>query len=133
MRIASAMLLASVLLFAAGEAAPAADRTETVRFKAGASAATRSASIKGHDGIVYRLDAGAGQVMQVLFDPSSRSCYFNVETPDGGGNFNGSVSGNEYSAKLTSSGTYSVQVYLMRNAARRNETCKFSISFEITG
>ncbi len=133
MKATIATLLASALLFAAGEAASAADRTETVRFEAGASAATRSGSIKGYDGIVYRLDAGAGQVMQVLFDPSSRSCYFNVATPDGEGNFNGSVSGNEYSANLTASGTYSVQVYLMRNAARRNETCKYSISFEITG
>ena len=79
-------VLATATLFATGETALAADRTETVKFAAGASNATVKGAIKGYDGIVYRLDAGAGQVMQVLFDPSSRSCYFNVATPDGEGN-----------------------------------------------
>jgi hypothetical protein len=43
------------------------------------------------------------------------------------------VGSNEYFANLTQSGKYRVRVYLMRNAARRNEHCKFSITFEISG
>lgn len=41
--------------------------------------------------------------------------------------------GNEYSANLVASGDYRVQVFLMRNVARRNETCSYKISFEISG
>jgi hypothetical protein len=55
--------------------------------------------------------------------------------PEGGtALFNGSTEGsNEFTGKLEATGPYTVQVYLMRNAARRGETCKFTISFEITG
>ena len=127
-------VLAAAILFATGETALAADRTETVKFAAGASSATKRGSIKGYDGIAYKLGASAGQVMQVLFSPSNRSCYFNVIAPGSDeAVFNGSATGNEYSANLTRSGNYTVQVYMMRSAARRNETCKYSISFEISG
>lgn len=103
-------------------------------FAAGASRVTKRGSIKGYDGITCRLGASAGQVMQVLFSPSNRSCHFNVIAPgQSEAAFNGSISGNEYSANLARSRNYVVQVYMMRSAARRNETCKYSISFEISG
>ncbi|WP_421692771.1 hypothetical protein [Aestuariivirga sp.] len=132
-RIACHTLMLALLL-ALPQAALADDRNETVKFAAGESSATRSATIKGYDGINYQLDARAGQVMQVLFTPSNRSCYFNIFAPgDDTAVFNGSITGNEFGLNLVTSGTYTFQVYLMRNAARRSETCKFSISFEITG
>lgn len=126
--------LALGLILLTGGGVLAADRTETVKFAAGASSKTIKGSIKGDDGVVYRLGAGQGQVMQVLFSPSNKSCYFNV-TPPGGdmAMFIGSSSGNEFSANLPATGNYAVQVYLMRNAARRNETCSYSITFEISG
>jgi hypothetical protein len=34
---------------------------------------------------------------------------------------------------LPASGDYVVRVYLMRNAARRGETCDFRITFKMTG
>lgn len=128
-------VLATATLFATGETALAADRTETVKFAAGASNATVKGAIKGYDGIAYKLGASAGQVMQVLFSPSNGACYFNVFAPGNSSEavFNGSMTGNEYSANLKKSGNYTVQVYMMRSAARRNETCRYTISFEITG
>jgi hypothetical protein len=45
----------------------------------------------------------------------------------------GSSAGNEFGASPTKAGTYRVQVYQMRATARRNETCRYSISFEVTG
>ena len=81
-----------------------------------------------------RDGARAGQVMSVLFRPSNRSCYINVWTPGAdSAAFNGSVTGNEYTANLAMSGDYAIQVYLMRNAARRNETCRYRVTVEITG
>lgn len=75
------------------------------------------------------------QAISVLFDPSNSSCYFNVKAPGAdGAAFDGSMSGsNEFSTNLEESGNYTAQIYMMRNAARRNETCRFSITFEISG
>ena len=45
--------------------------------------------------------------------------------------FNGSVEWDRYSGALPASGDYTAGVYLMRNAARRDETCRFEITFSI--
>ena len=133
MKAGTSLLLATFLL-ASSQSGFAADQVEIVKLNPGASSAEKKSSIKGYDGVDYRITARAGQIMQVLFSPSNRSCYMNVLPPGGDAAiFNGSVSGNEFSRNLTATGTYRVQVYLMRNAARRGETCNFAISFEITG
>ncbi len=112
----------------------AADRNETVQFSAGATSASLSGSIQGYDGINYRLGASSGQSMSILFNPDNPSCYFNVLPPGSQtAIFNGSVTGNEFASQLPASGDYTVQVYMMRNAARRDETCKYDITFEIAG
>ncbi len=127
-------LAAAALLMALPAAALAADRVEVVRFKPGTFSSVVKSSLKGYDGATYNIDAREGQVMQVLFAPSNRSCHMNVLPPGGDtAIFNGSITGNEFSKNLTATGTYAVQVYLMRNAARRGETCKYTISFEVTG
>jgi hypothetical protein len=90
--------------------------------------------VRGYDGIRYSIGAAAGQTISVLFAPRNKSCYMNVWAPGSdSAAFVGSVTGNEYSANLIASGNYAVQVYLMRNAARRNESCRFSLTVEITG
>lgn len=134
MKRVTPLLIGTLLVSAPLTGAGAADRTETVKFAPGAISKTVSGTIKGYDGVNYRLGASKGQVMQVLFSPSNPSCYFNVLPPGGSeAVFNGSVSGNEFSTNLKAGGNYTVQVYMMRNAARRNETCKYSITFEISG
>jgi hypothetical protein len=90
--------------------------------------------ISGRDGVNHLIEAGAGQTMQVLFAPSNRSCYMNVFAPGATQAAHiGSTSGNEFGVERTIAGTYRVQVYLMRNAARRNETCRYKLSIELTG
>jgi hypothetical protein len=128
-----ACLLASVLGFTT--ASRAADRTEAVHFAKGHSSATLKGSVKGDNGVVYQIGAAEGQTMSVLFAPSNGSCYFNVLPPGSSGEaiFIGSTSGNEFAGTLGASGTYGIQVYLMRNAARRNEACKYSLTVEIRG
>jgi hypothetical protein len=134
MRQSSACLLVFALLIGLTQSAAAGDRTETVKFKPGAISALKKGTVKGYDTVTYRLDAREGQVMQVLFSPSNRSCYFNASAPGRPGLvFDGTMSGNEYSANLEASGRYTFQVFLMRNAARRGEACKYTISFEISG
>lgn len=105
-----------------------------VAFKPGATSSELRGVIRGDADITYRLRTVPGQVMQVLFAPSNRSCYINVFEPGRQDAAHiGSSAGNEFSRNPTRAGDYRIQVYLMRNAARRNETCRFQISFEVTG
>lgn len=130
LRTAAAALLMTGLV----SAADAGDRSETVKFAPGTSSATKRGTVKGYDTVTYKLKAGEGQVMQVLFSPSNRFCYFTARAPgEDGLAFDGTMSGNEFSANLDASGVYRFDVFLMRNAARRGETCKYTISFEVTG
>jgi len=113
------------------------DRYEQVRFARGSSSATIKSSIKGYQSVNYTIDAKAAQSMTVRLSTSNRSNYFNIyapgKGPGGEAMFVGSTSGNRYSGTLPSSGRYTISVYLMRNAARRNETANFTLNVGITG
>ena len=112
----------------------AAERNVTVRFAKGATSANLNGALRGWDGMNYRVATVAGQTMQVLFAPSNRSCYFNVFEPGVAEAVHiGSTKGNEFGRNPTTAGSYRIQIYLMRNAARRNETCRYRLSIEITG
>jgi hypothetical protein len=123
-----------IILLVAVSSSVAADRTETIRFDRGTTFKTLTGTIRGYDGVKYQVGATAGQVMSALFKPGNNACYMNVAAPGSEtAIFNGSSTGNEYSGNLQVSGNYTIQVYLMRNAARRNERCKYSLTVEITG
>ncbi len=130
-RLAIAM---TALAVAPGPSAFAQDRTMPVRFQPGATAATVKGTVRGQQGITYTFETTAGQTLQLLFTPSNRSCTVNVYAPGAGEAVHiGSVAGNEFGQTATLAGTYRAQVSLMRNAARRNETCRHTLSIEITG
>jgi len=71
---------------------------------------------------------------QLLAMSPDTSAYFNVIAPgfEDEAVFVGSTSGNEFVAPLTAGRDYKVRVYLMRNAARRNESASYEITFTIT-
>jgi hypothetical protein len=127
-------VIAAACLGLAGTPVWAADgiRETAVQFAKGKSSATLKDKIKGDESVDYRLGATAGQTMTVTLKPSNRSTYFNVMAPgEDSAIFIGSSEGNKFSGKLPKSGDYVVRVYLMRNAARRNETSSYSIEFKI--
>ncbi len=109
-------------------------RQEWVQFKRGETGATIKGKIKGYQIVDYKVRAGAGQSMVVNFKPSNRSAYFNV-MPAGShvAMFVGSTSGNHFEANLPADGMYTIRVYLMRNAARRNETTNYTLEICIAG
>jgi hypothetical protein len=125
------MIVASLAI-----ASPAFAR-ETVRpvsFKPGATAGVARGVIRGDDDVTHTLALAQGQVLQLLLKASNRSCYFNVYEPGQAEAVHiGSVAGNEFGQNPTKAGTYRLQVYLMRNAARRGETCRYSLSIEAAG
>ena len=109
-------------------------RTETVQFAKGAMSAQLKGSIKGDAGVDYTISARAGQTLTVTLKPSNASNYFNINPPGSeAAMFIGSTSGSEAKAVLPADGTYVVRVYLMRNAARRNETSSYTLTIAVTG
>ena len=123
-----------LLLFASSAHVSAADdiRKEQIQFKKGTSSATLTGRIKGYQAVDYQLRAGAGQTMTVNFKPSNPSAYFNVLPPGTEeAIFVGSSSGNRCEAALPADGVYTIRVYLMRNAARRNETANYTLAVTV--
>ena len=127
--------MACVLLAALSVHAADVPESRPVHFAKGTSSATIKGQIKGYKTIDYKLRAKAGQTMNVKLETSNGANYFNVLAP--GSNdvavFVGSTSGNDWSGALQADGEYTVRVYLMRSAARRNETANYTLTVGITG
>lgn len=136
-RRAKALLACALsgLLFATPLARAGVDiRQEPVPFVKGTSAATLTGRIKGDQIVDYQVHAGAGQSMVATFNPGNRSAYFNVLPPGSDeAIFVGSISGNRFEARLPVDGVYTIRVYLMRNAARRNESAHYTLEVGLAG
>lgn len=110
-------------------------QTKPLQFAKGSSAATIKGSLKGEQTIDYTLRAKAGQTMSVKLATSKGANYFNVLPPGSNDEalFVGSSGGYEWTGALPADGEYKVRVYLMRSAARRNETANYTLTVGITG
>ncbi|MNH49328.1 hypothetical protein D3C85_596960 [compost metagenome] len=103
--------------------------SETIQFARGASSATRRATITGYETRTYLLNLRAGQRLTVGMQTSNRSSYFNVTAPGAHeALFNGSTGGSSYAGRTQASGVYKIEVYLMRNAARRGENARYTLT-----
>ena len=110
-------------------------RQQPVQLKKDATSASIKGSLKGDQIVDYKLRARAGQTMSVALKTSNNANYFNV-LPPGSKDvaiFVGSTSGNEWTGTLEADGEYTVRVYLMRSAGRRNETANYTLTVGITG
>lgn len=129
-----AILLAS-LFFPASAAADAERSVKTVRFAKGKTSTTLKGRIQGYHFIDYRLRGGAGQRLKANLKASNGANYFNM-LPAGTTNyamFIGSISGEDFDGLLPDDGVYTLRVYLMRAAARRNEKSDFTLSIALDG
>jgi hypothetical protein len=127
---ATALLCSTHLL-----ASTAGITTKPVQFAKGHSSATLKGAIKGNQTIDYTLRAKAGQTMSVSLKTRNGANYFNVLPPGSNDEaiFIGSSDGNEWTGTLPADGEYKLRVYLMRSAARRNETANYTLTVGITG
>jgi hypothetical protein len=131
--VSAALLVVQPIVVPVAIAQPAI-RTEQVKFRPNASSTLIQGQLKGDQTIDYKLRAGAGQTLTVELKGSNLQNYFNVMAA-GTDNalFIGSSSGNRFSGPLPSDGDVRVRVYLMRPAARRNETSTYSLKVGIGG
>jgi len=131
-----AIVLGAILLTRLSPSSATAEdtRKETVQFKSGASSATLQGSVKGYETIDYVLGARGGQTMSVSMKTDNGANYFNVLPPKSEAAIAiGSTIGNDWTGTLPVDGEYTIRVYLMRSAARREEKASYTLSVGITG
>lgn len=127
-----------LLLLCVPLVAPAADAERTVKkvhFAEGRSTAVIKGEVKGYHYVDYRLRAGAGQILQVSMQIANRANYFNILPPESedAAMFIAGAGSKSFDGLLPDDGVYTVRVYLMRSAARRNESGRYTLSVSITG
>jgi hypothetical protein len=130
---ATACLLAITLPAGIGVAQPSI-QSQGVNFRAGTNSTLLQGQLKGYQSVDYKLRAGAGQALTVELKGSNLQNYFNVMAAGSeSALFIGSSSGNSFRGLLPSDGDVTVRVYLMRAAARRNESSRYSLRVGISG
>ncbi|MCU0224883.1 MAG: hypothetical protein MUF27_12630 [Acidobacteria bacterium] len=131
------LALGLALLIGGAVASRAADeiRTERVHFKPGATSAVVEGSIKGYAIVDYLVNAREGQQMNASLATKHGATYFNILAPGETevAMFNGSMGENQFEGTLPKSGDYKLRVYMMRSAARRNETANYRLEIIVTG
>ncbi len=129
----AALVLAGPLLAADGPPAP---RKERVTFAKGASSATIRGTLKGGADIDYLVRAAAGQTLDVKLEASNGQNAFNV-LPPGSANvamFVSTMTGApSWAGVLPADGDYAIRLYLMRAAARRNESSNYKLTVAVSG
>jgi len=83
----------------------------------------------------YLVGARKGQTANISLATKHTATYFNILAPGktDEASFNGSVSQNQFEGVLPDDGTYRIRVYMMRSAARRNETADYRLEVAIGG
>ena len=104
-------------------------QTKRIEFEKGQSGTTIEASITGDEIIDYLVNVQKGQGMNVSMATDNGANYFNIMEPSEKYEaiFNGSINENMFEGVLQKSGDYRIRVYLMRSAARRNETANYRL------
>ncbi|MCD6212209.1 MAG: hypothetical protein J7J02_04415 [Sulfurovum sp.] len=107
--------------------------THQVHFDKGTNGTTVKGHVKGYDTVYYKLGAKAGQSMHVSL--RSKKAFMNIFEPGKGAGdgamFGGSSEGGKYRGVLPESGTYTIQVFLMRNEARRGTNTSYTLEIGI--
>ena len=90
--------------------------------------------LSGFATVRYLVDAGAGQELRVSLEADNPQTAFNVLAPDAATPlFNGARKGRSFGQALTASGSYAIEVYLSRAAARRSEAASYTLTVSVNG
>jgi len=127
-----ACLLLAALVFATPAWSADPIHKENVTLTANQATHTVKGKIKGYATAEYTVSGKAGKTLSIKLKTNQPSNYFNIrQQGQDEALFIGSTSGNTYQAALPADGEYTVQVYLMRNAARRNAVANYSLEMSI--
>ena len=109
-----------------------------MRFETGSTVTKIEDAITGYQSVSYTIGLEAGRTLSVTLEPSNLATYFNVYEPGRGpGDQALANSGmtselvpdlNRFEGVARMSGTYTISAYMMRSAARRNETSNYTLT-----
>lgn len=114
----------------------AEESLEVPAFKPGKQHRQIKARIKGRETVDYIFQAGQNQKLSVVLKSGHRALYFNLLTQ---GNAEalffgpGAIDPGHLDMPLPETGEYRIRLYLMRSAARRNETATYTLSIQLSG
>jgi hypothetical protein len=127
---------AALALFAAVSTsygqAPA--KAEKIQFKPGSTVAKKSGTVRGRATLRYQIAAKPGMNVSVDLKSKSTFVYFNILDPKTGFALETDPEPREvtkWSGKLPQWGSYVIEVYLVRAAARRGQTAKFDLTVRV--
>ncbi len=131
----SIMLLAATALLPLSSPVSAQDvRTEPVELAGGMTAEVLTGSITGYESVDYTFNGTEGQLLTVALATNNLATYFNLWQPGADtATHIGSSAGDEFMGRLQADGSYRIQVYMMRSAARRGERASYTITLASEG
>ncbi len=128
--------LAGVLLLSAMPVAAGMTQEYQITFPKGRDTAVVKGTVRGDMSIDYLLHAESGQRVKITLQTDNKSAYFNLyepgKLPGDQAFFIGSIAGDTFEGSLPATGDYTIDVYLMRSAARRKRTAHYSLVVTLT-
>jgi heat shock protein HslJ len=106
-----------------------------VQFARGKNSTLIRDRIVGRQYVDYEARASAGQRMTVSLKGTNNANYFNLLPPGStdAAMVIGELADNRFDGLLPDDGVYTIRVFLMRAAGRRNEASAYTLSIGITG
>lgn len=129
-------LLLSALISTASFTVLAKNVEQKVNFLQGSTHTTLTGKFHSYDDVRYRVYAKNGQILKFNINSLGNLAYVNIFAPGKKPGKDkalliGSTVGSKGELTLPVDGDYIVQVYQMRNIARKNKTVKYSLDIEI--
>lgn len=123
-------LLMSTLVFALGV------RNERIQISQDTMRAVVVDTITGYESVNYLVSAKNGQSLTISLDSDNLGSYFNLFAPgkipgEDRAIFIGSTEGNRFEVDYLTEGDYTIQVYIIRSMARRNETANYTLTLQV--
>ncbi|NUF31889.1 DNA breaking-rejoining protein [Acinetobacter oleivorans] len=109
---------------------------QKVNFLQGSTHTTLTGKFQGYDDVRYRVYAKNGQILKFNINSLGNLAYVNIFSPGKKPGKDkalliGSTVGSKGELTLPVDGDYIVQVYQMRNSARKNKSVKYNLDIEI--
>jgi len=106
-----------------------------IEFPEGKDKVSLKGRIQGREFVDYRIRGAAGQTLIAEMKSSHSMNYFNLLPPDSpdAAMYIGQTSGNRFEGMLPTDGDYTIRVYLMRAAGRRNASSSFDLDVALDG
>jgi hypothetical protein len=111
-------------------------RNERIQISQDTMHAVVDDTITGYESVNYLVSANTGQSLIVNLDSDNLGSYFNLFAPgkipgEDRAMFIGSTEGNQFEESYLTDGDYTIQVYIIRSMARRNETANYTLTLRV--